>query len=237
MAHSLALLPNVTIKTRQHPSSWSGQDHQSPRRLLHATSPGGLCAPSARPAFLHLTAARVGRPQRKTPGSPGAGRSYVCRSLAAQRRSLPAHSSSTGNLGERAKERQPAPAPKVPGLREGAPRGGDKRQQQRAQTSSSSWLTRPKIAFSICCSPRSASRRNTRACSSAVRKWASRLSASEHSARASSPQHPGLGSLAHCSASATVPGPGAPSSPGLRLPEAAALRARSATIPSRLESQ
>lgn len=150
---------------------------------------------------------------------------------------IPARRSNTGNLGERAKERQPAPARGVPGLRERAPRGGDKRQQQRAQTSSSSWLTRPKIAFSICCSPRSASRRNTRACSSAVRKWASRLSASEHSARASSPQHPGLGSLAHCSASATVPGPGAPSSPGPRLPEAAALRARSATIPSGLGSQ
>lgn len=117
--------------------------------------------------------------------------------------------------------------------------GRDKRQQQRAQTSSSSWLTRPKIAGSICCSPRSASRRSTRACSSAVRKWASRLSASEQRASASSPQDPGLGSRAQRStgatASATVPG--APSSPGPRAPESVALRERSATIPSRLENQ
>lgn len=104
--------------------------------------------------------------------------------------------------------------------------------------SSSSWLTRPKIAVSICCSPHSASRRSTRACSSAVRKWASRLSASEQRASASSPHEPGLGSRAQRSAgaaSATVPG--APGSPGPRAPAAAALRARSAAIPSGLENQ
>lgn len=105
--------------------------------------------------------------------------------------------------------------------------------------SSSSWLTRPKIAVSICCSPRSASRRSTRACSSAVRKWASRLSASEHRASASSPQDPGLGSRAQRSAGATASATaaGALGSPGPRAPAAAALRARSATIPSSLENQ
>lgn len=105
--------------------------------------------------------------------------------------------------------------------------------------SSSSWLTRPKIAVSICCSPRSASRRSTRACSSDVRKWASRLSASEQRARASSPHDPGLGSRAQRSAGATASAtvPGAPSSPGPQALAAAALRARSATIPSSLEKQ
>lgn len=117
--------------------------------------------------------------------------------------------------------------------------GRDKSQQQRAQTSSSSWLTCPKIAGSICCSPRSASRRSTRACSSAVRKWASRLRANEQRASASSPQDPGLGNRAQRSAGATASAtvPVAPSSPGPRAPAAAALRARSATIPSRLENQ
>lgn len=105
--------------------------------------------------------------------------------------------------------------------------------------SSSSWLTRPKIAVSICCSPRSASRRSTRACSSAVRKWASRLSASEQRASASSPHDPGLGSRAprsaRAAARATVPD--APNSLGPQAPVAAALWVLSATILSRLENQ
>lgn len=134
------------------------------------------------------------------------------------------------------------PADTGRGARE-ASRGGaagrNKRQQQRAQTSSSSWSTRPKIAGSICGCPRSASRRSTRACSSAVRTWASRLSASEQRASASSAHDPGLGSRAQRAAgspaSATVPG--APGSPGPRAPAAAALRARSATIPWRLANQ
>ena len=121
----------------------------------------------------------------------------------------------------------------------GGAAGRDKSEQQRAQTSSSSWLTRPKIAVSICCSPHSDSRRSTRACSSVVRKWVSRLSASEQRVSASSPQDPGLGSRAQRSAGATarVIVPGAPSSPGPRAPAAAAFRVRSATIPSRLENQ
>lgn len=105
--------------------------------------------------------------------------------------------------------------------------------------SSSSWLTRPKIAVSICCSPRSASRRSTRACSSAVRKWASTLRASEQRASATSPHDPGLGSRAQRSAraAASTTVPGTPGSPGPRVPAAAALRVRSANILSLLENQ
>lgn len=69
MAHSLALLSKCDHKIQAAPTlvERTGPPESPPAypRLFPATSPGGLCAPFARPAFRHLT---VGRPQRKTLG-------------------------------------------------------------------------------------------------------------------------------------------------------------------------
>lgn len=214
-------------------------------------APGRLCAPP-RLAFHHLPRALRAIPARNAgdacqrlelTGPALAARVFLapCRTASIPAPTPPADNwceAGAHGAAERARAHGHWLVQSLEAARGGAA-GRDKRQQQRAQTSSSSWLTRPKIAGSICCSPRSASRRCTRACSSAVRKWASRLSASEQRASASSPHDPGLGSRAQRSAGATASAtvPGVSSSPGPRAPAAVALRERSATIPSRIENQ